>query len=185
MKMTFRWLPECASLLNTYKHQWLRHIPLNPEAPVIALEFFSWVASLMSLQLRKLVTDSLKDLLNFICMYKVWLKSLTIRLFPKLWKLCSESGRTCLKIDTIWSWLVPLLFVLYRERVSLWNLSCCWLKWRWRNLTLNSTQVFRTVGRLFTERSWKLSRRLKTFQKYKFSRHYDIYFSLYYIWVRW
>lgn len=69
--MTFRWLPECASLLNTYKSQWLRRIPLNPEAPVIALEFFSWVASLMSLQLRTLVSDSLKDLFNFICIYQV------------------------------------------------------------------------------------------------------------------
>lgn len=71
MIMTFRWLPECASLLNTYKSQWLRRIPLNPEAPVIALEFFSWVASLMSLQLRTLVSDSLKDLFNFICIYQV------------------------------------------------------------------------------------------------------------------
>lgn len=110
--MTFRWIPECASLLNTYKNQWLRRIPLNPEAPVIALEFFSWVASLMSLQLRTLVLDSLKDLLNFICTYKVWLKSLATWLILNLWKPCSESGRTGFKILFGVEWFTPMLFVL-------------------------------------------------------------------------
>lgn len=69
--VTFRWIPECASVLNFYKDLWLQRIPQTSEAPVYVLEFFSWVSSLMSLQLRTLVMDSLNDLLNFICKYKV------------------------------------------------------------------------------------------------------------------
>lgn len=74
--VTFRWIPECASILDIYKDLWLQRIPQTSEAPVYVLEFFSWVSSLMSLQLRTLVMDSLNDVFNFICKYKVWINSL-------------------------------------------------------------------------------------------------------------
>lgn len=69
--LNFRWVPQCAALLAKYSSSWRQCIPQTAEAPVYVLEFFSWVSSLMSLQLRTLVLDSLNDLFNFICKYKV------------------------------------------------------------------------------------------------------------------
>lgn len=69
--LNFRWVPQCAALLDKYSSSWLQYIPQTAEAPIYVLEFFSWVSSLMSLQLRTLVLDSLNDLFDFICKYKV------------------------------------------------------------------------------------------------------------------
>ncbi|TNM97969.1 hypothetical protein fugu_014215 [Takifugu bimaculatus] len=65
-----KWVPQCAALLEKYSSSWRQCIPQTAEAPIYVLEFFSWVSSLMSLQLRTLVLDSLNDLFDFICKYK-------------------------------------------------------------------------------------------------------------------
>ncbi|XP_068431186.1 dynein axonemal heavy chain 3 isoform X2 [Clinocottus analis] len=61
-----KWLPQCASLIKTSMDLWLPLIPQSEEeAPVIVQQLFSSVAALMSLQLRSLVVESLRDLLYF------------------------------------------------------------------------------------------------------------------------
>lgn len=79
MIISFRWLPRCASLLETFGDLW---VPLIPEceqvAPVAVQEFFNCVAALMSLQLRSLVVNSLQDLLYFFTIHEVWIKYIVI-----------------------------------------------------------------------------------------------------------
>nr|XP_046272657.1 dynein axonemal heavy chain 3 isoform X2 [Scatophagus argus] len=66
-----KWLPQCASLFDTFKDLWLPLIPKSEQvAPVAVQEFFSCVAALMSFQLRSLVVESLQDLLYFLTMYE-------------------------------------------------------------------------------------------------------------------
>lgn len=67
-----RWLPKCAALFDAYKDLWLPLIPDDEQmAPVAVQEFFSCVASLMSLQLRSLVVDSLQDILYVFTLHQV------------------------------------------------------------------------------------------------------------------
>lgn len=69
---SFRWLPHCASLFNTFEDLWLPLIPKSEQvAPVGVQEFFNCVAALMSLQLRSLVIESLEDLLYFFTVHEV------------------------------------------------------------------------------------------------------------------
>lgn len=69
---SFRWLPHCASLFNTFEDLWLPLIPRSEQVtPVGVQEFFNCVAALMSLQLRSLVTESLEDLLYFFTVHEV------------------------------------------------------------------------------------------------------------------
>uniref|UniRef100_A0A8C9V6G4 Dynein axonemal heavy chain 7 n=1 Tax=Scleropages formosus TaxID=113540 RepID=A0A8C9V6G4_SCLFO len=66
-----RWLPRCASLFITHKELWLPLVPRSRNVtPVSAQEFFSCVATLMSLQLRGLVIASLQELLQFFTMHQ-------------------------------------------------------------------------------------------------------------------
>lgn len=68
----FRWLPQCAALFDTFKDLWLPLIPESEQmAPIAVQEFFSCVASLMSLQLRSLVVDSLQDMLYVFTLHQV------------------------------------------------------------------------------------------------------------------
>lgn len=53
-----------------------------------------------------------------------------------------------------------------RKTVTSSNLRCCWLSWKWRNLTLISVPVLRNVGKLLKGRSWKSSTHRRTFPKY-------------------
>ncbi|XP_042559183.1 dynein axonemal heavy chain 3 isoform X2 [Clupea harengus] len=65
-----RWLPRCASLFVNYKDQWMKQAPQNKYVvKVSGQEFFSCVATLMSMQLRSLVIASLQDLLSFLSPY--------------------------------------------------------------------------------------------------------------------
>ncbi|XP_075900184.1 dynein axonemal heavy chain 3 [Nelusetta ayraudi] len=66
-----QWLPQCAALFDAYKDLWLPLIPDDEQmAPVAVQEFFSCVASLMSLQLRSLVVDSLQDILYVFTLHQ-------------------------------------------------------------------------------------------------------------------
>uniref|UniRef100_A0A8D3EB25 Dynein axonemal heavy chain 7 n=1 Tax=Scophthalmus maximus TaxID=52904 RepID=A0A8D3EB25_SCOMX len=60
-----RWLPHCATLFDDFKDLWLQ------VAKVRAHEFFDCVATLMSLQLRSLVIESLQDLLSVFTIHEV------------------------------------------------------------------------------------------------------------------
>ncbi|KAF0024691.1 hypothetical protein F2P81_023493 [Scophthalmus maximus] len=59
-----RWLPHCATLFDDFKDLWLQ------VAKVRAHEFFDCVATLMSLQLRSLVIESLQDLLSVFTIHE-------------------------------------------------------------------------------------------------------------------
>uniref|UniRef100_A0A3Q3X6X1 Dynein heavy chain linker domain-containing protein n=1 Tax=Mola mola TaxID=94237 RepID=A0A3Q3X6X1_MOLML len=68
---SFRWLPQCVSLLDTSQDLWMPLIPDNKHlAPLSCKEFFNCVATLMSLQLRSLVVESLQDFLHFFTKYE-------------------------------------------------------------------------------------------------------------------
>ncbi len=54
------------------KHHWTHLIPVNEgDSATLIQKFFSCVAALMSIQLRSLVLNSLKDFLEFLKMYQV------------------------------------------------------------------------------------------------------------------
>ncbi|MEQ2235692.1 hypothetical protein ILYODFUR_004863 [Ilyodon furcidens] len=60
------WLPYCASLFVVHENMWLPLLSQNePATPLLVQEFFHCVAALMSLQLRSLVIESLRDLQQF------------------------------------------------------------------------------------------------------------------------
>ncbi|KAK2921231.1 hypothetical protein Q8A73_000716 [Channa argus] len=66
-----KWLPHCASIFESFKDLWLPLITKSEQvAPVGVQEFFNCVASLMSLQLRSLVIESLQDLLVFFAIHE-------------------------------------------------------------------------------------------------------------------
>lgn len=68
----FSWVPECAKVLLDSKHHWTHLIPVNEgDSTTLIQKFFSCVAALMSIQLRSLVLNSLKDFLQFLKMYEV------------------------------------------------------------------------------------------------------------------
>ncbi|CAB3991140.1 dynein heavy chain 3, axonemal-like, partial [Paramuricea clavata] len=65
------WVPECAKVLLDSKHHWTHLIPSNEgDSATLIQKFFSCVAALMSIQLRSLVLNSLKDFLAFLKMYQ-------------------------------------------------------------------------------------------------------------------
>jgi dynein heavy chain len=67
-----RWVPECAKVLLDSKQHWTHLIPVNEgDSSTLIQKFFSCVAALMSIQLRSLVLNSLKDFLEFLKMYQV------------------------------------------------------------------------------------------------------------------
>ncbi|KAK0049220.1 dynein heavy chain 3 axonemal-like isoform X1 [Biomphalaria pfeifferi] len=60
------WIPSCAKLFVDYKEMWQGLVPPGEyDNTELVQEFFSCVASLMSLQLRSMVINSLSDFLNF------------------------------------------------------------------------------------------------------------------------
>ncbi|RUS89800.1 hypothetical protein EGW08_002412, partial [Elysia chlorotica] len=60
------WIPECAKLFVEHKSVWEDLVPPGEfDSTEIIQEFFSCVASLMSLQLRSMVVNSLSDFLDF------------------------------------------------------------------------------------------------------------------------
>ena len=67
-----RWIPECGKVLLDSKQHWTHLIPTNEgDSAALIQKFFSCVAALMSIQLRSLVLNSLKDFLDFLKMYQV------------------------------------------------------------------------------------------------------------------
>lgn len=93
MSASCRWLPQCAALFDVYKDLWLPLIPDDEQmAPVAVQEFFSCVASLMSLQLRSLVVDSLQDILYVFTLHQVLR---LISLFCLLFFLFSQPVPLC------------------------------------------------------------------------------------------
>ncbi|MGH0124048.1 UNVERIFIED_CONTAM: hypothetical protein FKN15_034456 [Acipenser sinensis] len=65
------WIPACASLFITHKVQWLHLVPQSDRDSVNQIqEFFACAASLMSLQLRGMVINSLQDLLSFFTVHE-------------------------------------------------------------------------------------------------------------------
>ncbi|KAG8541246.1 hypothetical protein GDO81_029423, partial [Engystomops pustulosus] len=66
-----KWIPLCASLFKTEKDKWIHLVPQHENDSAIQVqEFFACVSSLMSLQLRGMVTNSLQDLLTFFTIHK-------------------------------------------------------------------------------------------------------------------
>ncbi|KAK3717325.1 hypothetical protein QZH41_011557, partial [Actinostola sp. cb2023] len=66
------WIPACAQVLYTGRHHWSHLVPSNEggESTTLVQQFFSCVASLMSIQLRSLVINSLADFVEFLNFYK-------------------------------------------------------------------------------------------------------------------
>ncbi|XP_074137053.1 dynein axonemal heavy chain 3 isoform X1 [Sminthopsis crassicaudata] len=66
-----KWIPKCAQHFISQKHHWLRFAPKSDfDSSRIIEEYFASVASFMSLQLRELVINSLKDLVEFFMIHK-------------------------------------------------------------------------------------------------------------------
>uniref|UniRef100_UPI00398E73BF dynein axonemal heavy chain 3 isoform X1 n=2 Tax=Pristiophorus japonicus TaxID=55135 RepID=UPI00398E73BF len=65
------WVPTCAALFLTHKEKWMHLVPQNDcDSTQQVKEFFACAASIMSLQLRDAVTNSLEDLLSFFTVHK-------------------------------------------------------------------------------------------------------------------
>ncbi|XP_043945444.1 dynein axonemal heavy chain 3 [Protopterus annectens] len=66
-----KWIPACVSLFITHKESWLHLAPCNDHDSILQIqEFFAAAATLMSLQLRGMVINSLEDLLSFFLVHK-------------------------------------------------------------------------------------------------------------------
>ncbi|XP_068100920.1 dynein axonemal heavy chain 3 [Hyperolius riggenbachi] len=66
-----KWIPTCASLFVSEKDKWIHLVPQNEDDSTAQVqEFFASVSSLMSLQLREMVINSLQDLLSFFSIHK-------------------------------------------------------------------------------------------------------------------
>uniref|UniRef100_A0A493U1K4 Dynein axonemal heavy chain 3 n=1 Tax=Anas platyrhynchos platyrhynchos TaxID=8840 RepID=A0A493U1K4_ANAPP len=66
-----KWIPTCASIFLDEKRKWIHFAPQNDyDSPQRIESYFSSVATLMSLQLRGMVVNSLEDLLAFFMIYK-------------------------------------------------------------------------------------------------------------------
>lgn len=67
------WIPTCASIFRDQKREWLHFAPKNDcDSSEQVESYFYSVASLMSLQLREMVVNSLEDLLAFFMTHKVY-----------------------------------------------------------------------------------------------------------------
>ncbi|XP_061330226.1 dynein axonemal heavy chain 3 isoform X2 [Pezoporus flaviventris] len=65
------WIPACASIFRDQKREWLHFAPKNDcDSSEQVESYFYSVASLMSLQLREMVVNSLEDLLAFFMIHK-------------------------------------------------------------------------------------------------------------------
>ncbi|GCC38553.1 hypothetical protein chiPu_0017068 [Chiloscyllium punctatum] len=65
------WVPTCATLFLTHKEKWMHLVPQNDcDSTQRVKEFFACAGSIMSLQLRELVFNSLEDLLSFFTVHK-------------------------------------------------------------------------------------------------------------------
>eukprot|EP00795_Rhopilema_esculentum_P009610 gene9610-17369_t len=70
-ELNLQWIPTCADVLKSLKDSWVHLIPRkDTEASQLIQSFFSCVASVMSIQLRSMVLDSLKDFLDFLKRYQ-------------------------------------------------------------------------------------------------------------------
>ncbi|KAM6407469.1 LOW QUALITY PROTEIN: dynein axonemal heavy chain 3 [Rhynochetos jubatus] len=66
-----KWIPTCASLFRNQKRKWLHFAPQKDSDSSEQVEsYFRSVATLMSLQLREVVVNSLEDLLAFFMIHK-------------------------------------------------------------------------------------------------------------------
>lgn len=66
-----RWIPTCANLFIAHKENWMHLVPQNDcDSTQQVKEFFACAASIMSLQLRGAVIESLEDLLSFFTVHK-------------------------------------------------------------------------------------------------------------------
>ncbi|NXU51136.1 DYH3 protein, partial [Turnix velox] len=66
-----RWIPTCASIFCDQKRKWIHFAPKNDRDSSQQVEsYFHSAATLMSLQLRQMVIDSLEDLLSFFMIHK-------------------------------------------------------------------------------------------------------------------
>lgn len=64
--MLSSWIPTCAKVFIDKKHLWEHLIPQNDgDSTAVVQSFFGCVASLMSIQLREMVVNSLTDFLEF------------------------------------------------------------------------------------------------------------------------
>ncbi|XP_055507859.1 dynein axonemal heavy chain 3 [Leucoraja erinacea] len=65
------WIPTCANLFIAHKENWMHLVPQNDcDSTQQVKEFFACAASIMSLQLRGAVIESLEDLLSFFTVHK-------------------------------------------------------------------------------------------------------------------
>ncbi|XP_048576009.1 dynein axonemal heavy chain 3 isoform X2 [Nematostella vectensis] len=65
------WIPACANLLYSGRSHWSYLVPGNEgESTVLVQQFFSCVSALMSIQLRSMVINSLKDFVDFLNHYQ-------------------------------------------------------------------------------------------------------------------
>ncbi|XP_032896217.1 dynein heavy chain 3, axonemal isoform X1 [Amblyraja radiata] len=65
------WIPTCANLFIAHKEKWMHLVPQNDcDSTQQVKEFFACAASIMSLQLRGAVIESLEDLLLFFTVHK-------------------------------------------------------------------------------------------------------------------
>ncbi|XP_056662526.1 dynein axonemal heavy chain 3 isoform X4 [Monodelphis domestica] len=66
-----KWIPTCAQQFITRKDNWIHFAPKSDyDSSQMIEEYFASVAAFMSLQLRELVTNSLKDLVEFFMIHK-------------------------------------------------------------------------------------------------------------------
>ncbi|KAG8433111.1 hypothetical protein GDO86_017410 [Hymenochirus boettgeri] len=66
-----RWIPTCASLFKSQQDKWVHLVPQHDyDSTLQVQELFACVSSLMSLQLRGMVINSLQDLLSFFSIHQ-------------------------------------------------------------------------------------------------------------------
>ena len=90
--INFSWIPTCAAVFQTKSELWQDLVgPNDTDSTELVQEFYSCVAALMSIQLRSMVINSLKDFLHFFETHKVMLGfNCTTHIYPKyleLWAL--------------------------------------------------------------------------------------------------
>lgn len=67
----FRWVQECGDIFRTHKSSWGYLVPTNPHQSAVLVEhFFNCACSLMSIQIREAVQNSLNDFVEFFQLYE-------------------------------------------------------------------------------------------------------------------
>ena len=68
----FRWVQECGEIFRAHKSSWGYLVPTSPHHSAVLVEhFFNCACSLMAIQIREAVQNSLNDFVEFFQLYEV------------------------------------------------------------------------------------------------------------------